>query len=155
MTDAHQPQTQTQFVESSVRDGHSLAAVQMWQNLCRRLAVLGDDTESITNVVLSMSDQHGVSPLSICDRLLGNGVKKLDGAALEMLIQLADDEYNPPSDRDDDDDDDDKPVPATQPMTPPQDEAEAVCGPAPKRTAKRKLFVDLTAEDELVNEDEF
>jgi len=151
MSDAHNPQTQTQFTEASVREGHSIASVQMWQNLCRRLAILGDNTESLTNVILSMSDEHGVSPLAICDRLLANGVKKLDGAALEALIQLASDEYHgPPSD-----DDTEGPPAASQPLTPPADEAEAVCGPAPKRSAKRKLFLDLTAEDELVNEDEF
>jgi len=144
MTDAHVAKTQTAFTETSIREGHSLASVQMWQSLCRRLAILGVDTESITNVMLSMSDQHGVSPLSICDRLINNGIKKLDGDCMEALLQLAEDEYVAPEGSDDTE----QYPPATQPMTPPPEEAESVRGPEPKRTAKRKLFVDLTAEEE-------
>jgi len=148
MTDVHKASDQASFTEASVREGHSLLSIQMWQNVCRRLAVLGEDTESIVNVMLSMADENGVSPLALCDQLAKQGIKKLDATALEILVNIANGEYE----SDHDEDYDDKPVPATQPMTPPPDEAECVRGPEPKRSAKRKLFVDLTAEEEQLDD---
>jgi len=137
--------TQASFTEQAVRDGHSIASVQMWQNLTKRLAVFGEDTESLTNVLLSLSDERGCSPLEICDDLIKNGIKKLDSTALEALIQLAQDG---PPDCDDDEDDTEQYPPATQPMTPP------VSVPSSPPTLKRKesfrghRYLDLDAESE-------
>jgi len=127
-----------------------MAAVQMWQAFCRRLALLAPNTTFVANVLLSMSNGDDIPVLSICDDLIANGVKKIDFDAVETLHQLADayETEGPPHERSESSD---ETVQATQPMTPPP-ERPAFHSPkatwAPKKL-KRKAptFVDLTAEE--------
>jgi len=136
--------TQSAFVETSLRAGHSMAAVQMWQAHCRRLALLEEDTESLTNVMLSLSDEAGISPLAICDDLVANGVKKLDGTSMAKLLDLVESHAGGRYGGDDHEaeEEDSAEPPATQPLTPPRKEAdffEPKTVWAPKKALKRQL----------------
>lgn len=140
--------TQSAFFEASLRAGHSMAAVQMWQALCRRLALLEPDTESLTNVVLSLSDEVGISPLAICDDLVRNGVKKLDGTSMEKLLALGD-AYHENRDDDREEEEDEEPT-ATQPLTPPPSSPHfsPKATWAPKKQLKRRLAMVKEEPDE-------
>ena len=149
MTDAKSSTSQSAFTEQAVRNGHSMASVQMWQTFCRRLAILAPDTQFVANVLLSMSNGDDIPVLSICDDLIANGIKKLEFNAVELLHQLADayETQGPPHERSDSSD---ETVPATQPMTPPPERPDFHSPKAtwaPKKLKRKATFVDLTAEE--------
>lgn len=147
-------QTQTAFLEQSIREGHSMAAVQMWQNLCRRMALLGSDSLNIAHVMLQLSDEVELSPLHICDQLRANGVKKLDGKTMGLLSELADAmrqaaENVGSEETERSDDADNAP---TQPMTPPPHRTayDVINSPTPASAPKKKKMrmLDLSAEED-------
>jgi len=148
--------TQSKFFEESLRAGHSMAAVQMWQANCRKLALLAESSHSSALVVLQMSADYGVPVLAICDDLIGNGIKKLEDKDcldvlrdLDIVYQERDHEGSSSSGQSEQ---------ATQPMTPkgrsgllsPQSSPRPTYGGArvwaPKKSLKRVL--DLTADED-------
>lgn len=150
MTDAKAILSQAQFTERAVRQGHSMASVQMWQAFCRRLALLVEDADTVACNVLSVSAQEDIPVLSILDDLLANGHKKLDISAMDTLHDLVESYQNtgPPHERSDSSEDT---VPATQPMTPPPERPEFHSPPAtwaPKKLKRKVSMVDLTAEED-------
>lgn len=63
------------FVEASIREGFSLEDVKMWQNLCRDVSVLKEDSEETMHGMLSICDKEGISPLAVCGEMRGMGFK--------------------------------------------------------------------------------
>jgi len=156
MSNAKDIVTQSKFFEESLRAGHSMAAVQMWQANCRKLALLAESSKSSALFVLQMSAEHNVPVLAICDDLIRNGLKKLeDEKALEVLHDL-DLVYRDCTDNEGSSSSDEAKQ-ATQPMTPkgrsgllsPQSSPRPTYGGArvwaPKKNLKRVL--DLTADE--------
>lgn len=110
------PSTQTAFVESSVRQGWRILDVQMWQNLCKKLATLSDDSELAMMLLLGIADEHGISPIQLCAYARDEGYKQLEMDAVQHLAQMygidveANDDqpdYQATQATDGDDDDDD------------------------------------------------
>jgi len=82
------PTTQAAFVEACVREGWRIADVQMWQNLCKKLAVLSDDSDLSVMLLLSIADDHGISPVQLCAYARDEGYKALDKDAVEHLAEM-------------------------------------------------------------------
>jgi len=157
MSNAKDIVTQSKFFEESLRAGHSMASVQMWQANCRKLALLAEGSHSVSLVLLQMSTDHRLSVLAICDDLISNGVKKLDDKnVLEVLHNLGH-IYEESTEREASSSSDEAKQ-ATQPMTPkgrsgllsPQSSPRPTYGGArvwhaPKKNLKRVL--DLTADE--------
>jgi len=92
------PGVQTQFVEECVREGWRIADVQLWQNLCKKLATLSADSELAMMVLLGIADEHGISPIQLCAYARDEGYKQLEMDAIEHLVSMY-------GERDDEDDD--------------------------------------------------
>lgn len=75
MTDSSEKKISPQaaFTEEQIREGHSLEDIKMWQNLCKALALLEGDAEADMHGVLSICDQEGLSPLTICSQMRSMG----------------------------------------------------------------------------------
>jgi len=82
------PSTQTAFVEECVREGWRILDVQMWQNLCKKLATLSDDSDLSVMLLLGIADEHGISPIQLCAYARDEGYKVLDQEAVEHLAQM-------------------------------------------------------------------
>lgn len=149
--------TQSKFFEESLRAGHSMAAVQMWQALCRKLALLADCSHSVTLAVLQMSTNYEASPLAICDDLIANGIKKHDDPNILEVLNNLEHIYGERTVSEGSSSSDEAKQ-ATQPMTPkgrsgllsPQSSPRPTYGGArvwhaPKKNLKRVL--DLTADE--------
>jgi len=153
--------TQVLFTEKAIRDGHSMAAVQMWQALCRKLALLAERSNTVALVVLQMSMGKGVPVLTICDDLIANGIKKMDDKNIHDVLHGLEHAYDEANEGDEVDNEgsssSDEAKQATQPMTPkgrsgllsPQSSPRPTQGGArvwaPKKSLKRVL--DLTADE--------
>jgi len=152
--------TQVLFTEKAIRDGHSMAAVQMWQSLCRKLALLAESTRTVALVMLRLSMENGMSPLALCDDLIANGIKKIeDKNALEVLgnLEAAYDAENTDNRANSASSSTDEAKQATQPMTPVKRGRSGLMSPQSsprpdRRTwapTKRGRVIDLTvSEDE-------
>lgn len=86
--DVHSKTAQSKFVEESIREGWSMADVTMWQQLCRRLALLAPGTESIMYVLLAISEEQGISPLGLCHAARDQGHKVVDEKAIDTLCHI-------------------------------------------------------------------
>lgn len=82
------PSQQTAFVESCVREGWRILDVQMWQNLCKKLAVLDGESELSMMLLLGIADEHGISPIQLCAYARDEGYKCLEMEAIQHLAQM-------------------------------------------------------------------
>jgi len=82
---------QTAFVEAQVRLGYSMADVQMWQTLCRKLCFSDEESCNAMLVLLDIAHTHGVSPVSLASIIRATGKKSIDLASATMLL-----DYYPP-----------------------------------------------------------
>jgi len=157
MSNAKDIVTQSKFFEESLRAGHSMAAVQMWQALCRKLALLTEGSDAVALAVLQMSSAHNVPALAICDDFIANGVKKHDDKNILDVAHNLDHIYGERTESEGCSSTDEAEQ-ATQPMTPkgrsgllsPQSSPRPTRGGArvwhaPKKSLKRVL--DLTADE--------
>lgn len=79
---------QTAFVEAQVRLGYSMADVQMWQALCRKLCFSDEESCNTMLVLLDIAHTHGVSPVSLSSIVRASGKKSLDMAAAQFLLEF-------------------------------------------------------------------
>jgi len=86
---------QTAFVEAQVRLGYSMADVQMWQALCRKLCFSDQDSCTAMLVLLDIANTHRVSPVSLASIVRASGKKTLDLQAAEFLL-----DFYPPGESD-------------------------------------------------------
>lgn len=108
------PSVQTTFVESCVREGWRILDVQMWQNLCKKLATCADDSELAMMILLGIADEHGINPIQLCAYARDEGFKALEMDAIQHLAQMygieeeivyGDDDYPEATQVEEDDDD--------------------------------------------------
>lgn len=82
------PTPQTEFTEDCIRQGWRIADVQMWQNLCKKLALLQDDSEISMMLLLGIADEHDISPIQLAAYARDEGYKQLDEEAAFHLAQM-------------------------------------------------------------------
>jgi len=119
---------QTAFVEAQVRLGYSMADVQMWQALCRKLCFSDEESCNAMLVLLDIAHTHGVSPVSLASIIRATGKKSIDMAAATMLL-----DYYPPGESGDEGEEEDEDETESESMS--------------KRQRARK-FVEDEADDE-------
>jgi len=86
--ETHAISAQASFVEEQVRNGYSIADVNMWQALCRQLTVKGGESEDIMRDLLLLSATETLNVLAICNKARRMGYKKLDEECVEAMIKL-------------------------------------------------------------------
>lgn len=106
---------QAAFVEEQVRLGFSIADVTMWQALCRKCSLFGEDSSFCMLVLQSISAEHGVSVMHLVSLIRGCGHKELNAAAVQQLL----DQYQEAKGDDDDEEEDRTEEEADPPSSPP------------------------------------
>lgn len=108
---------QAAFVEEQVRLGYSIADTTMFQALCRKLSLFGEDSEYCMLVLLSIAAEHEVSLMHLVSLIRACGHKELNAGAVQQLL----DQYqeSAPHAEEDDEDDEEKTEVTSPPSSPP------------------------------------
>jgi len=110
------PQTpQAAFVEEQVRLGFSIADVTMWQALCRKCSLFGEDSSFCMLVLQSIAAEHGVSIMHLVSLIRACGHKDLNAGAIQQLL----DQYQESRGDDEDDQDEEATEKTTSPASSP------------------------------------